>query len=208
MRLSISQIIAWPRSQIDRLLGRAKAPLEDKSRLRIMYFDAALHYHITARYATTAWFAPASGNFAHHALEFYLKGALIEKLDEAARRKLRHDLKKLWRLYKRERKNPALNDFDQTIQDINKFERIRYPEEIIRLGMLAEIGFVRNTPQPRPKPPAKTPPGERYQLALDEVDELVKLIFQVEGLLPAFYINRLNEHAKRYLEHNNKFPMT
>jgi HEPN domain-containing protein len=205
MRLSISETIAWLCSRINRPLGRA--PPEDKSYLRMMYFDAALHYHIAARYATTAWFVPASGNFVHHALEFYLKGALIEKLDEEASRKLGHNLKKLWRLYKRERKNPTLNKFDQTIRDINKFERIRYPEEIIRLGMLAEIGFVRNVPRLRPKPPAKSPPGERYELALDEADELVRLIFQLERMNPAFYINKLNEHAKRYLEHNNKFPM-
>ena len=204
---SIKQVTAWLRNRINWMRGRTNTPSEDKSYLRTMYFDAAVHYQITARYATIAWFVPASGNFVHHAIEFYLKGALIEKLDEAARRKLRHNLQKLWRLYKRERNNPALDKFDQTIRDINKFERIRYPEEIIRLGMLAEIGFVRNTPRPRPQPLAKEPPGVRYELALDEVDELVRLIFQIEGMRPAFFIDKLNEHAKRYLAHNNKFPM-
>ena len=48
-------------------------------------------------------------------------------------------------MYKKERNNSALDKFDQTIRDINKFERIRHPEEILKLGMAAEIGFVRNT---------------------------------------------------------------
>jgi|SRR5215831_14725742 len=178
---------------------------EDKDRLRTEYFRTALHYYILGRYATTAKFSPIPGNLVHHAIEFFLKAALIEQLDEAARRnKYRHNLSKLWRLYKRERNNPALDKFNQTISDINKFERIRYPEEILRLGMLAEIGFVRNTFAPPPG--AKRPTGARYQLALDEVDELVKLIFEIERINPAFYMGSLDEHAKRYLDHQNKSP--
>jgi hypothetical protein len=135
----------------------------------------------------------------------YLKGALIEKLDEVARRKFHHNLPRLWRLYKKERNNPALHKFDQTIRDINKFERIRYPEEIFRLGMLAEVGFARSPPPNAGG--AKPPRGEHYVLALDEVDELVKLIFKIERLNPQFFIGRLNEHGKRYLDYQNRFPM-
>ena len=173
---------------------------EDKGRLRELYFGQGLHYYIAARY-----FIPIAGNLVHHAIEFLLKGALIEQLDEAARRKFRHNLQKLWRHYKRERNNPALAKFDQTISDINKFERIRYPEEMLRLGMLAEIGPVRNTfPQPRG---AKRPRAARYQLAFDEADALVELIFQIEGLNPEFFTSSLDEGAKRYLEHRNNFPL-
>jgi hypothetical protein len=179
---------------------------EDKDRLRTEYFRTALHYYILGRYATTAQFSPIPGNLIHHAIEFFLKGALIEQLDEEARRnKFRHNLSKLWRRYKRERNNPALNKFDQTISDINKFERIRYPEEMLRLGMLAEIGPVRNTFPPPPG--AKWPTGERYQLTLDEVDELVKLIFQIERINPPFYIGPLHEDAKRYLNHRNNWSL-
>jgi hypothetical protein len=69
--------------------------------------------------------------------------------------------------------------------------------------MLAEIGFVRNTFSPIPG--AKQPKAEHYQLALDEIDELLKLIFQTEGVNPPFFIQSLSEDAKRYLEHQNKF---
>src|SRR5207245_219702 len=103
----------------------------------------------------------------HHAIEFFIKAALIETLDETERRKFHHNLQRLWRYYKSQRNNPALDKFDQTISDINKFERIRYQEEKLRLGMLAEIGFVRNTFAPPPG--AKRPRAARYQLVLDEV---------------------------------------
>jgi hypothetical protein len=182
-----------------------KTGKEDKGRLQIIYFGAAFHYYIAARYAMVARFGPISGNLVHHAIEFFLKGALIDKLDEAARRKFHHNLQKLWKKYKNQRNDPALAKFDQTISDINKFERIRYPEEMLRLGMLAEIGPVRNTfPQPRG---TKRPRAARYQLAFDEVDELVELIFQIERLNPEFFTRSLDEDAKRYLEHQNNFSL-
>jgi HEPN domain-containing protein len=166
-----------------------KPPPEDKDRLLSEYFATALHYQIAARYSAAAAFLPVVGNLAHHAIEFYLKGALIKELDEVKRRKIGHDLPKLWRLYKKQKHDPALDKFDQTIRDINKFERIRYPEEILRLGMVVEAGFARSPP-PNPRV-GKPPPGERYFLALNEVDELVKLMFQIEGLNPEFFTTRL-----------------
>jgi len=159
-----------------------------------------------ATYATVARFIPISGNLVHHAIEFYLKGALIDELDDRARRKFRHNLQKLWKRYKQQRRNPALDKFDETISDINKFERIRYPEEILRLGMLAEIGPVRNTFTPPPG--HRQPKAARYRLVLDEVDELVKLIFQIENVNPTFFTQTLDEHAKRYLDHQNKFALS
>jgi len=62
-----------------------------------------------------ARFGPIAGNLVYHAIEFLLKGALIDKFDEAAREKFRHNLPKLWQRYKTERNNPALDKFDQTI---------------------------------------------------------------------------------------------
>jgi hypothetical protein len=63
---------------------------EGEDRLQSMYFERALNYHIAARYAVVARLAPVSGNLAHHAIEFYLKGALIKELDQAARRLAAH----------------------------------------------------------------------------------------------------------------------
>ena len=148
-----------------------KSGHEDKDRLQIEYFRTAIHYYIAARYTMIVRLLPIPGNLVHHAIEFLLKGALIKQLDEAARRDFHHNLTKLWKQYKDQRTNPALAKFDQTISDIHKFERIRYPEEMLRLGMRVEIGPVRNTfPHPQG---TKPPKGVRYQVAFDEVDELV-----------------------------------
>jgi hypothetical protein len=58
-----------------------------------------------------------------------------------------------------------------------------------------------------PPPGVNRPRAARYQLALDEVDELVKLIFQIENINPQFYTGFLDEDAKRYLNYRNKFPI-
>ena len=151
-------------------LGREIQTSEDKGHLQILYFYAALRYQIAARFCTIAEFSPVSGNTYHHAIEFYLKGALIEKLDEERRRNFSHDVRKLWRVYKKEFADPSLNKFDRTIAGLHKFERIRYPEQISTNGMTSEVGFVRNT--------AVFPSSTRYELVVDELDELVKVIFE------------------------------
>ena len=50
----------------------------------------------------------------------------------------------------------------------------------------------------------ETAPGAHYQLVLEEVDELVKLIFQIERINPTFFTGSFDEDAKRYLNYQNK----
>src|SRR5260370_15361872 len=119
---------------------------------------------------------------------------MTKELDQVASRKMSDKLLKLWRRYKRGRQNPALDKFDQTISDINKFERIRYPEEILRLGMSLITGFVRNITQKSGQEPS-------YDLALDEVDALGKLIFQIEDKNTGFFTKRLNVHVRPDLQY-------
>ena len=71
-------LVAWWRP--------AATQKEDKDRLQTEYFRTALHYYILGRYATTAKLLPIPGNLVHHAIEFFLKVALIENLDEAAKK--------------------------------------------------------------------------------------------------------------------------
>jgi hypothetical protein len=58
---------------------------ENKDRLWEVYFRTGLHYYIVARYATVARFGSVSGNLVHHAIELFLKGALIDELDHKDR---------------------------------------------------------------------------------------------------------------------------
>jgi hypothetical protein len=56
----------------------------------------------------------------------YLKGALCRTHDEFQRRQLGHRLKKIWKRFKAENPDLALNKFDQCVSELDKYERIRY----------------------------------------------------------------------------------
>jgi len=68
--------------------------------------------------------------------------------------------------------------------------------------MVSEVGLVRN-----PSPIEHT--ALRYELALDELDELVKLIYQTSDINPAFFKSSLiKPDASRYLNEQNRTPLT
>jgi hypothetical protein len=180
---------------------KSKADPEEATRLKTLYFDTALQYQIAARFATIVGMSPVAGNLFHHAIEMYLKGALCKVLDEAQRRRLGHDLKRIWRRYKRQNPDPVLTKFNRTISDLHNFERIRYPEDIIYRGMESVIGFVREPGF------AGTGPIARYQLVVDELDELVQFLFTAASANPRAYVDRRRPDALKYLRDQSKFPL-
>src|SRR5207302_5028079 len=128
-------------------------------------------YHISARYAAFAGFIPVAGNLAHHAVEMYLKGYLCRKLTEGERRMLGHRLPRIWRKVKQDIGDSTLDNFDATISAINKFERIRYPEEIVRKGMTATVRFKTSGAA---KEPGRSKP--HFVLVIDDLDAVAKSI--------------------------------
>jgi hypothetical protein len=100
------------------------------------------------------------------------------------------DLPRIWQQYKQLRENPALDKFDRTINDLHRFENARNPDRLSRYAMILEVGFVRN--------PSPTLPTElRYQMALEELDELVKLIFETSGINAAYFVDSVVPDALR-----------
>lgn len=175
-----------------------KNTLENKDALFEEYFNAAIQYHISARFAALAGFIPMTGNLAHHAVEMYLKGYLCRKMTEKGRRRLGHGLRKIWKRFKQDIGDLSLDKFDATISTIDKFERIRYPEEIVRKGMTATIGIKRGgtvKDSGRPKP--------HFALAIDDLDALAKRILEHSKVNPTFYTNGLNYEARTYLTYSN-----
>jgi hypothetical protein len=96
--------------------------------------------------------------------------------------------------------NLALDKFDKTIDDLHKFETIRYGEHIATHGKRSEIGLVRN-----PAPAKHREP--RYELALDELDELAHLLYQTSDINPKYFTGMLMKpDAMRYLNEHNRTP--
>ncbi len=125
-----------------------------------------------------------------------IKGALCEHLDESQRKKPGHDLVPLWGAFKSQVSDPKLDRFDRAIEELDKFEDIRYPDSIAAKGLLCEFSFDPTEPRVSDFSP-KTP---RYTLRIDELDALVEVIFQKASVNPRFFFNSLNVAARRYLD--------
>jgi len=168
--------------------------------LKEEYFRAATQYYIVGRFASFPGFIPVCGNLFHHSIEMYLKGHLCKTLKEEQLRKLKHKLTKIWKVFKKDFSGSDLDRFDKTISDVDKFETIRYPERIIELGMISIVDFNRSGffgdisegPQPA------------YKTYLDEIDSLVRAIFEKARINPLFVKGGLRREAITYLEKQNK----
>jgi len=98
------------------------------------FAQIACQYYVQARFAMHAQCMPACGNLFHHAVEIFLKAGIV-KAGLAQNHKLSvlkgmgHDLKNLWRAFKADFPESALERHDKTILLLNKFEAIRYPND-------------------------------------------------------------------------------
>ena len=169
------------------------------------FFDLATQYYVVARFSAFAGLLPVCGNLFHHAIEMYLKGYLVSKLTLAELKALGHRLQEIWDRCKKEIADAELDNFDKVISDLDKFESIRYPDQILAQGMIGLInvkkqhGSAESTVPKRPEPV--------YEIVVQEIDSLVKVIFQKSSINPEFFTNRLKLEAKTYLNKENKAPL-
>src|SRR5439155_16297211 len=98
-------------------------------------------YYIAARLAARGGLLPVHGNLFHHAVEMYLKAALVGTTPVKQLKKIGHGLEPLWSEFKKKAGDPALSRFDGAIAALDKFEDIRYPDEIVAKGMVVTIAW-------------------------------------------------------------------
>ncbi len=165
-----------------------------------LFFKQATSYYVSGRYAALSRLAPVAGNLLHHAVEMYLKGALSPSLDQQGLRDLGHNLRRTWREFKAVFNDAALDVFDSAITELHKFERIRYPDRIVEEGMAYQFVVLR-AQVPAPEQGARVP---AYTLVLEDVDELVGILFEKARLNPGFYLDGLSDSAKEFLLRYNQ----
>ncbi len=170
-------------------------------REQLNYFDLGTQYYIAARYSAFAGFLPVSGNLFHHAIEMFLKGHLASKRGSEDLKRLGHQLRELWKHFKLEISDESLDRYDTIVAELDKFESIRYPDNIVKKGMSASIAIKRQqffidnvTPELS---------VAIYTIVVEEIDGLVEMIFRKSSVNPKFYTNRLRTEAREYLQREN-----
>ena len=183
----------------------------------VAFFTTGNQYYVSARYAACAGFVPVYGNLFHHAVEMYLKAALL-RFTERSRRG--HNLKKLWAELKLSVSDPALGRFDNCIKELDKFEDIRYPDKVLKMGMIGGARWEKEDPNagksfmgksgPFTLSPGQSlvialPAHSRYEISIYEIDELVMAIYAAASMNPQLIeMQMFPGVAKEYLHHRNK----
>jgi hypothetical protein len=165
---------------------------------KFRYFEKALGYHVAARVATFDQLGEVVGNLAHQAVELYLKGFLVDYMDERARKDLLHSLAEAWDVFKLHAPGD-MSRFDAAIAALDPFEGIRYPDTIGKTGKVLQVArkrahLVANTSDKEPS----------YEFALDDVDSLAEAILGVADVVPARLLERLSASAREHLLFENE----
>jgi hypothetical protein len=137
---------------------------------QFMFLTIACQYYVTARFAMHAECMPVCGNLFHHAVEMFLKAGLAPKRKLSELKKMRHQLKKLWRAFKVDFPNPTLKRHDNMIASLDKFEAIRYPDATKEaLGMTGQ--WCGPAASVKSQPAVKT--SRQYGVIVSEIDDLI-----------------------------------
>jgi hypothetical protein len=174
-------------------------------RLQHHFFQLATQYYVAGRFAVLAQFTlPVPANLLHHAIEMYLKAALAAELTLPELKSFGHHLTRAWEKFKLRCNDPGLAVFDSAVADLDKFETIRYPDSIVNEGMDAQLALFRGDLVVPSTPIAST--SEKYQFVLEDIDALVKVVFEKANVDPHFYLSAptLSKDSLRYLSEHNR----
>lgn len=164
------------------------------------FLNLAVQYYVAARSAVLAGLIPVSGTLYHHSIEMFLKARLSQNYSRKELEGFKHKLSKLWQFFKKEFPVVGFEQFDDTIGTLDLFERIRYPDNMIKEG--AEMHIMWN------KSPFHTgsisgPRSPRYVILVKDIDRLIARIFEVCSRNPLFFMGGMNEYARKAITHEN-----
>jgi hypothetical protein len=170
----------------------------------ILFVQNACQYYATARFAMHAQCMPVCGILFHHTVEMLLKGGLARQRELCELEKMRHRLKVLWRAFKVDFHDSNLKQHDKTVSRLDKFDAIRYPDEILRYGMGTTAQWGNPAAEVIAHGGIKTP--RQYVIVVSAIDDLVADVFKTCSWNPGTFmgtnpaaleaITRYNDHSE------------
>ena len=164
------------------------------------FFRLGLQYYVAGRQAAFAELNPVAANLLHHAAEMFLKGALARRTrDLRSLRELGHRLDRLWQAFKRESAGAALDAFDGTIAQLDKFGWIRFSNSVVELSLRSMIDLTSTADPPETTALDARSQLLRYGLVLRDIDELLRAIVATTDLDSHVLTRSLNAQAREIL---------
>jgi hypothetical protein len=199
--MRVKQLVRVGIEKISALLGRGSSA-QPAERLVNEFFRYGSQYYVGARYAVYAGLIPVAGNQHHHAIEMFLKGALAESMtSQKLKDRLGHRLRRTWKEFKKQVSDPSLASFDRVIRELDKFESIRYPDELLKKGAAISFEITKAGAAQRSSSGTSVP---EYALCLEEIDELVTTIFRIAGRNPRAFLQFMKPEANQFLRRDNR----
>jgi len=166
-----------------------------------------MQYYVAGRGAARVFLTPIYGNLLHHAVEMFLKCALIDVLsaEEMRSREYGHNLVNLWRCFKEQEAGPAFNGdpavdrFDATIRCLHEFEELRYPDNIRHGAIMMALAWL---PDEAVTTSGPSKP-KQFEIIIADVDRLVMEILKRANLNPRYFSNPLSAGAREALQRLN-----
>jgi hypothetical protein len=195
--ISIDYLEVLQMSSID-----LRLPANDSSQARLVFTQLGFEYYLSARFCLLSRLHHIAGNVFHSAIEMFLKGELVRVIELEKLKKIGHDLKKLWRHFViNNRTDIDLQSDTASIEQIDLFERIRYPDNLISEGMELQVTIH---------------PGDHiesdgviqlptYRLSLALMDRLIIRIIDASTLNPPFFLSMIPEESTVFLRRNNEY---
>jgi hypothetical protein len=169
------------------------------------FYKTALEYYVNGRASAFCGCLFTTGNLLHHAVEMMLKGELSRTVsleDLKDNKKFGHWLPKCWTAFKNLFPAEDLSEFDPMIPELDKFETIRYPDNLLAKGASIGFGFSRGrvintTTIAHPVP--------EYQMGIGDVDAFFARAIQLCHMNPKAYFGFLTEQGREMLTKYNDY---
>lgn len=168
--------------------------------------ELSLQYYATGRFAALNRLHRVAPNLLHHAVELILKAGLARDHSlDALKREYDHDLKALWQAATAVNPNLLTAPRDETIAALDKFEGLRYPDNLVSQGATITIAFEsgKNPIISGSRPSS----GPRYQFKLEDIDELWAALFHNARANPPAFVQHLSAEARAAIETRNRHPI-
>ena len=175
--------------------AKKRIPL-DPQKVRAEYCKTGFQYYLTGRFAAIAGLIPVAGNLYHHAVERLLKAALAAHFTEAERKKLSHNLTGIWDSVKGHYPQTNLMEFDSTIETLDPFESIRYPERILEKGLVGGINW-------RQTDTSEIEGYQVHKIVVPDIDRLIARLFELCSMNPVVMTFNIGEQGKAVLRDDN-----
>ena len=178
------------------------APSHEQMAAHFEFARLATQYHAAGRFAALSHCIPVAGNLLHHSIEMFLKCVLVKSLSLKELKALSHNLTILWSRFTQLHPHPTHAALDSAVAELERFERLRYPDSVVLEGM--QVSFVVSKAHYSPLPAGPQPP---YHLVLEDIDNIAKIAAKASGLDRIAFTSGLSEQALQYLQVHNAHPL-